>query len=103
MTVSAALVAARAKALFKTAGGTPSDEEAEAILASPRAAAVDEMLTYTAVGTAAEALDYLSRFGRHTGADELITVHYADTVANRLRSVELLAAAAGLGATAATG
>lgn len=81
----------RAKALFKTPGGTPSDEEVDAILASPRAAVVDEMLTYTAVGTAAEADDYLRRFQRHTGADELITVHYADTVANRLRSVELLA------------
>ena len=59
----------------------------------PQAAVVDEMLTYTAVGTGAEALDYLDRFQRRTGADELITVHYSDKVAGRIRSVELLAEA----------
>ena len=59
----------------------------------PRARAVDEMLTYSAVGTGAEAAAYLADFQAKTGVDELITVHYADSVDNRVRSVEILAEA----------
>ena len=51
------------------------------------------MLTYTGVGTAEEAAAYLDGFQEKTGADELITVHYAGSVAERVRSVELLAGA----------
>ena len=58
-----------------------------------QAAAVDEMLACTAVGTADEASAYLKKFAAETGADELITVHYSDSVPNRLASVELLAGA----------
>ncbi len=36
---------------------------------------------------------YIQRFAAETGADELIAAHYSDSVANRLRSVELLAGA----------
>ena len=61
------------------------------------------MLTYSAVGTGAEAAAYLADFQSKTGVQELITVHYADSVDNRVRSVELLAEAAALaGPTAAT-
>jgi luciferase family oxidoreductase group 1 len=88
----------RTKALFKVPGRTLADEEVEEILASPRGAVVDEMLTYTAVGTGAEAAAYLDEFQRKTAADELITAHYSDSVPNRLRSVELLAAAVPAGA-----
>ncbi|HVX33308.1 MAG TPA: LLM class flavin-dependent oxidoreductase [Solirubrobacterales bacterium] len=92
----------RVKSLFKTPGGSKlTEEEVDQILASPRARAVDEMLTYSAVGTGAEAAAYLADFQRKTGVQELITVHYADSVDNRLRSVELLAEAAELGAGAA--
>ncbi|MFN8216816.1 MAG: LLM class flavin-dependent oxidoreductase [Solirubrobacterales bacterium] len=84
---------ARAKSIFSRGDRRLSDEDVEAVLASPQAAVVDEMLTYTAVGTGAEALSYLDRFQRQTGADELITVHYSDQVAGRIRSVELLAEA----------
>lgn len=84
----------RTRALFKVPGRKLDDEEIEQILASPRAAVVDEMLTYTAVGTGEEAAAYLDEFQRQTGADELITAHYSDSVPNRLRSVELLAKAA---------
>jgi luciferase family oxidoreductase group 1 len=92
---------ARARNLFSRGDGRKlSEEEVDAILASPRAYAVEEMLTYTAVGTAAEASAYLERFGEETGADELITVHYADSVANRVRSVELLAGALDLAGAA---
>ena len=54
------------------------------------------MLTYSAVGTGLEAAAYLADFQEKTGVDELITVHYADSVDNRVKSVELLAEAAGL-------
>jgi hypothetical protein len=51
------------------------------------------MLTYTAVGLPEEVSGYVESFANETEADELITVHYSDTVPNRLRSVELLAEA----------
>jgi luciferase family oxidoreductase group 1 len=82
---------ARAKNLFARGDQRLSDEEVEAILRSPQAAAVDEMLTYTATGTTDEVAAYLDRFQQLSGADELITVHYASSVDNRVRSVELLA------------
>jgi luciferase family oxidoreductase group 1 len=88
---------ARVKNLFKSpSGGRLTEEEVDQILDSPRARAVDEMLTYSAVGTGAEAAAYLADFQQKTGVDELITVHYADSVDNRVRSVEILAEAAQL-------
>ncbi|HEY3434671.1 MAG TPA: LLM class flavin-dependent oxidoreductase [Solirubrobacterales bacterium] len=67
-----------------------SDDDVTALLASPEAALVDEMLACTAVGTADEVTAYLQNFAADTGADELIAAHYSDTVPNRLRSVELV-------------
>jgi len=84
----------RAKALFSRGDRRLSDDEVEAVLQSPQAAVVDEMLTYTAIGTPDQAAAYLYRFQQQTGADELITVHYADTADARVRSVELLAGVA---------
>jgi luciferase family oxidoreductase group 1 len=93
---------ARVKNLFKSpAGGRLTEDEVDQILDSPRARAVDEMLTYSAVGTGAEAAAYLADFQQKTGVDELITVHYADSVDNRVRSVEILAEAAQLSAAPA--
>ncbi|HEY2715350.1 MAG TPA: LLM class flavin-dependent oxidoreductase [Solirubrobacterales bacterium] len=91
----------RVRNLFGRGDRQLSSEEVDAILASPRAIAVDEMLTYTAIGTAAETATYLEDFRGRTGADELITVHYANTVAARVRSVELLAGAVDPAGTAA--
>jgi luciferase family oxidoreductase group 1 len=82
----------RARALFGH-GRKLSEEDVTALLASAQAAAVDEMLTYTASGTAEEVSAYLASFAADTGADELMTVPYGDSVPNRLRSVELLAGA----------
>jgi len=75
------------------ANGEPTDEQADQLLAAGAAAHVDHMLTYAAVGTPREVRDYLDRFARTTGADELITVHEASTRQARLRSVTLLAEA----------
>jgi alkanesulfonate monooxygenase SsuD/methylene tetrahydromethanopterin reductase-like flavin-dependent oxidoreductase (luciferase family) len=48
------------------------------------------MLAYTAVGLADEVTANLESFAADTGTDELMTVHYSDSVPSRLRSVELL-------------
>ncbi len=83
----------RARALFGR-GRKLSEDDVTALLASSQGAAVDEMLACTAVGLAEEVVAYLNGFAADTGADELMTVHYSDSVPNRLRSVELLAASA---------
>jgi luciferase family oxidoreductase group 1 len=82
----------RARALFGR-GKRLSEEDVTALLESPQAAVVDEMLAYTAVGTSDEVAAYLENFAKESDADELITAHYSDSVPNRLRSVELLAGA----------
>ncbi len=83
----------RARALFGR-GKKLTEEDVTALLQSAQATVVDEMLTYTAVGEADEVTAYLESFAADTGADELIAAHYSDSVANRLRSVELTAMAA---------
>ena len=82
----------RIRAAFLLARGrTLSDDEADAILDSPAGHHVQQMLTYAAVGTAAEVGVYLEDFAKHADADELITAHQSPTADGRLRSVELLA------------
>jgi luciferase family oxidoreductase group 1 len=70
-----------------------TDEQADQLLAAGLGGHVDEMLTYSAVGGPAQVRDYLDRFVKQTGADELITVHQASDITERLRSVALLAEA----------
>ncbi|MDQ2630976.1 MAG: MsnO8 family LLM class oxidoreductase, partial [Actinomycetota bacterium] len=82
----------RARALFGR-GKRLSEDEITALLNSPQAVAVDEMLAYTAVGVPDEVAAFLESFAEETGADEVMTAHYSDSVPNRLRSVELLAEA----------
>jgi luciferase family oxidoreductase group 1 len=77
-------------------GDAPLNLDDEALLRSPHAAFVEQMFTYRAVGGPSTVLNYLEAFQRSTGADELITVHHTTSVEARLRSVELLAEAAGL-------
>ncbi len=68
-----------------------TDEEADAILASPQGRQLANMTRYSAVGTPEVVKDYLDRFTEHADADELIVAHHSPTVAERLRSLELLA------------
>ena len=70
-----------------------TDQQADQLLASGLAAHVDEMLTFTAVGTGADVRTYLSEFAARVSADELITAHYAPDIDARLRSIELAAEA----------
>jgi alkanesulfonate monooxygenase SsuD/methylene tetrahydromethanopterin reductase-like flavin-dependent oxidoreductase (luciferase family) len=55
------------------------------------------MMTYAAVGTPGDTVDYLEDFAKRADADELITAHQSPTIEARLRSVSLLAGAARLG------
>jgi len=88
---------ARAASLFaRRVGLNPAeitDEQADELLASGAAVHVDHMPTYSAVGTPREVSDYLDGFLKKTGADELIVVHQAAGIEDRLRSVTLLAEA----------
>jgi len=67
-----------------------TDDEADAILASPQGHFVEQMMRYTAVGTPDVVQQYLVDFAEEAGADELMVVHAAPTITARLRSVELL-------------
>jgi luciferase family oxidoreductase group 1 len=83
----------RARALL--AKGRPlTDGEADALLASPAGRHVVQMTRYSAIGTPADVVAEVRRFARDAGADEVITVHPAQTLSARLRSVALLAEAA---------
>jgi luciferase family oxidoreductase group 1 len=80
----------RATALFGR-GRNLSDEEADAILSSPAGRHVQQMVTYSAVGTPPEVSQYIEAFAQHADADELMVVHQSPTTEARLHSVELLA------------
>ena len=80
----------RVSAMFGR-GRTFTDEEADAILASPSGQHLRQMLTYAAVGTPAEVRDYLEHFVKHADADELIVALQSPGTEARLRSAELLA------------
>jgi luciferase family oxidoreductase group 1 len=86
---------ARAVSLFaRRIGASPeevTDQQADHLLAGGAAVHVDQMLTYSAVGTPDEVGAYLDGFLAKTGADELIVVHQAPGIEDRLRSVTLLA------------
>jgi luciferase family oxidoreductase group 1 len=83
---------ARAAALFGR-GRELSDAQADELLAQGASVHVDQMLTYTAMGTPDDVRNYLEGFRKLADADELIVAHQSPTVDGRLRSVELLAEA----------
>jgi luciferase family oxidoreductase group 1 len=84
------------RALFSRPGQRLREEDIDVVLRSPQGLHVEQMLTYTAVGTPDAVKAYLDEFRAHADADELIVVHQGDTAASRLRSLELVAETAGL-------
>jgi luciferase family oxidoreductase group 1 len=78
-------------ARFVAPGRDLSDDEADAVLASPQGRQIAQMMHYSAVGTPDDVTAYLDEFAHRTGADELITAHASPTIDQRLRSVDLLA------------
>ena len=81
---------ALARVLFGRGGEPLDDDSIEAVLAGPQGRHVDDMLTYTAMGTPGIVRAYLSDFRRHANADELMLVHHSDSVEGRLNSLDLL-------------
>ncbi len=88
---------ARARMMIRRGAGDVAftDEEIDAFLASPNGRHLTEMTRYTAVGLPEDVLAYLNEFAASIGADELILVHHATEIADRIRSVELTGAAVG--------
>jgi luciferase family oxidoreductase group 1 len=82
--------------LFFGSGRMFSDDEADMVLDSPQGQHVSQMMRYSAVGTPEAVREYLDGFAAHSDADELIVAHQSSQTEGRLRSVELLAEAAGL-------
>ncbi|HEY1692524.1 MAG TPA: LLM class flavin-dependent oxidoreductase [Polyangiaceae bacterium] len=72
-----------------------TDEECDEVLESPAGQHVRGMTKYAAIGEEGEVKLYLEQFAALARADEIMTVHPAPTVEARLRSVEILARAAG--------
>jgi len=83
----------RAASMFGR-GRTLTDDEADAILDSPAGLHVQQMVTYSAVGTPRDVSEYIWAFAKHADADELMVVHQSPTAEARLRSAELLAGSA---------
>ncbi len=94
----------RRRAMWLVARGrTTTDDEADALLASPAGAHVRQMLTYSAVGTPSEAAGALATFATHAEADEVIVALQSPTPEGRVRSLELLAEATDLSAAGRRG
>ena len=75
-----------------------TDEEADMLLETPQGMKVKNMFGHVAVGKPERVREQIAEFGRFSTADELIVVHQATRLDDRLRSVELTAQALGLGA-----
>ncbi|MDO8308210.1 MAG: LLM class flavin-dependent oxidoreductase [Actinomycetota bacterium] len=82
-----------ARSLFGRPGAPLADHEVEAVLAGPQGHAIDQMMTYSAVGQPTAVREYLDAFRQHADADELMVVTLGDGIDVRLRSLELLAEA----------
>ncbi|HLS73588.1 MAG TPA: LLM class flavin-dependent oxidoreductase [Actinomycetaceae bacterium] len=80
-------------ALLLPPGTEFTDEQADALLAAPQGRHLQQMATYTAVGTPDRVREQVAEFAEHSKADELIIAHQSPTVEGRLRSTELLAEA----------
>jgi luciferase family oxidoreductase group 1 len=78
-------------ARFVAPGRDLTDDEADAILASPQGQQVMQMMHYSAIGEPGAVKSYLDEFAELAGVDELITAHSSPTIEQRLHSVDLLA------------
>jgi luciferase family oxidoreductase group 1 len=83
-------------ARFVERGVTLTDEQADAVLASPQGRHLATMMRYTAVGVPEPVRRYLEEFTAHADADELVVVAAGPSAGDRLHSIELLAGVAGL-------
>ena len=82
-------------ARFVARGRRLTVDEADQVLASPQGQQVAAMMRHTAVGTGPAVREQLESFALHADADELILVHAARSLDERLRSLDLVADVAG--------
>lgn len=68
-----------------------TDEEMDMVMASPAAAQILHMISYTGAGTPDTVVDYLHRFAEHADADELMISPTATRQPDVLTAMELLA------------
>lgn len=68
-----------------------TEDQIDALAASPQGQQVAQMMHYSAVGTPSEVSEYVRQFAHHAQVDEVITAHASPTIEQRLRSVDLLA------------
>ena len=73
-----------------------TDDEVDAFLRTPQAASIDEIFTYSAVGTSDHVVSLINEFQESTQANEIITSHHAENTEMRIRSIELVAQEYGL-------
>ena len=78
-------------ARFLTPGQELTDEDADAVLATPQGRQVAAMMRYTAVGAPAAVRSYLEDFAATAAADELMVVFNGPTLADRLSALDLVA------------
>jgi luciferase family oxidoreductase group 1 len=71
-----------------------SDEELDAVLATPGGEHVKGMMRVTAAGTPEQAADYIERLAERTQADEVILAPASPRRAERIRAVEMVPAPA---------
>jgi luciferase family oxidoreductase group 1 len=81
----------RVVSLYSRGGQQLTDDDAEQVLASPAGRQIEQMMTYTAVGTPLQVRDYLEQFAKHADADGLMIVPQSSTPGNRARTVRLTA------------
>ena len=88
----------RVRSMISRGDSTPdyTDAQIDEFLTTPQGAQLAGMMRHTAVGTPDDVRAYLEGFASETGADELIIAHASSGHDDRLRSVELTAAAMGL-------
>ena len=78
-------------ARFLARDKTLTEDQIDALVASPQGRQVAQMMHYSAVGTPDVVASYVCQFAEHAGVDEVITAHSSPTIDQRLRSVDLLA------------
>lgn len=86
-----AAAAKRLQRLYRQAGHTLNDDEADAALDTAAGAQVWEMVTYTAAGTPIRVNEAIDAFAGHAQADEVLLVSSAPQREAALRSLLLVA------------
>jgi luciferase family oxidoreductase group 1 len=84
----------RAKRFLVRGGAELSDDELDAVLATPGGEHVKGMMRVTASGTPEQAAGYIERLAERTRADEVILAPASPRRAERIRAVEMVPAPA---------